>query len=267
VQLLGAQMLISTAPLAPFGPTWREVNHLQPPHVALRQGTVDEWQLRRRAGRGGVVTLILAVMPTERNRASITYVDRMGATSSVYAPGFCHGAIVVANGNFFIDEANEKRPLGLLKVDGKTIVRTSRRKSGGFLTINANGAVAVLPRRMAAQAESVRDALESTPVLILGGRDDMRGDQGDQFDRIAVGHTRDGATVIVGAFAQDQQTVSLAEFSKLVLAAAAIKRIMIEALLAMDGGPSAHLWFPGKNVLYGHSGPSYLPSAVCVTPR
>ena len=121
--------------------------------------------------------------------------------------------------------------------------------------------------RVAAQAEAVRDALESTPVLILGGRDDMRGDQRDQFDRIAVGHARDGATVIVGAFAQDQQTVSLAEFTKLVLAAAAIKHITIDGLLAMDGGPSAHLWFPAKNALYGHRGPSYLPSAICVTPR
>ncbi|MGE4337877.1 MAG: phosphodiester glycosidase family protein [Pigmentiphaga sp.] len=199
--------------------------------------------------------------------ASIEYVDRMGATSSVYTQGFCDGAIAVVNANFFVEANNRKHPLGLLKINGRSISRTSPRKSGGFLVIDDEGGVIVLPRSQEPQAEATRDVIQSTPVLVLNGHDDMRRDQRDLFDRVAVGNTQSGAIVIVGAFAQDQETISLAEFSLLALTAAALKGIELDGLLGMDGGPSAHIWFPKDGALYGHRGPVYLPSVVCVTPR
>lgn len=258
--------LSATLP-SPFGAAWSVERHTTLDHIPASQGSVEAWHLRRATGTGAVVTLVLVVLPSDRNRAFIEHVDRIGATSSVYSPGFCKGALAVANGNFFIDDNNRKSPLGLLKVGGKTVTKTSRRKSGGFLIIDTVGRVAVLPKRMVAQAEAARDALESTPVLIRNGGDDMRGDQGDRFDRVGVGNSRNGATIMVGAFARDQQTVSLAEFSKLAIAALKSKRIVPDGLLAMDGGPSAHLWFPAKKALYGHRGAAYLPSAICVKPK
>lgn len=264
---LAASAVVAAPEPAPFAPGWSIERHARETLVAARQGRIDVWQLRRRVDQSAPLTLVFAVLPEARNRASIAHVDREGATSSVYSPGFCPGAIAVSNGNFFVDDAQGKRPLGLLRVDGRLIAQTSRRRTGGFLTVDGQGRVAVLPRAMAAQARAAASAVESTPIIILGGRDAMRGDQRDRFDRIAVGHARDGATVMVGAFAQDQQSVSLAEFAKLVLAAAASQQVALEGMLAMDGGPSAHLWFPAAGVLYGHRGPAYLPSAICVTPR
>ena len=250
-----------------FAPGWSSEHHAREAYIPALSGRVDVWKLRRREGQGAPVTLVFAVLPEARARVSIEYVDREGATSSVYAPGFCPGAIAVANGNFFLDDAQGKRPLGLLRVRGRQFAPTSRRRTGGFLAVDKHGRIVVLPRAMAAQAKAAASAIESTPIIILGGRDAMHGDQRDRFDRIAVGHARNGAAVIVGAFAQDQQTVSLAEFARLALTAAARRRIVLEGMLAMDGGPSAHLWFPNSGVLYGHRGPAYLPSAVCVTPR
>ena len=74
-------------------------------------------------------------------------------------------------------------------------------------------------------------------------------------------------TRFVAAFAPDQRTVSLAEFARLAALAAARAGTRIVGLLAMDGGPSAHLWFPGAGQLFGARGDVYLPSAVCLVPR
>ncbi|MDG2514069.1 phosphodiester glycosidase family protein [Sphingobium yanoikuyae] len=265
--LLAAPVVTAAPEPVLFAPGWGIERHGRKAFLPARQGRVDVWQLRRLTGQSAPVTLVFTVLPTARNVASVAHVDREGATSSVYSPGFCRGAIAISNGNFFLDDAQGKRALGLLRVGGRQIAPTSRRRTGGFLTVDGQGRVAVLPRAMAARARAAASAVESTPIIILGGRDAMRGDQRDRFDRIAVGHARDGATVMVGAFAQDQQTVSLAEFAKLTLAAASSQRVALEGMLAMDGGPSAHLWFPAAGVLYGDRGPAYLPSAVCVTPR
>jgi hypothetical protein len=262
-----APLLLSVTRPSLFGVEWSIERHTLLSYIPASQGSAESWRLRRVKGNGEVVTLLLAVLPLEQNRTFIEHVDRVGATSTVYSPGFCKHALVVVNGNFFVDENNTKKPLGLLKVSGRTITKTSPRKTGGFLVVDASGRIKILPKLQREQAEIARDALESTPILILNGRDDMRGDQRDKFDRVAVGNSQNGDAIIIGAYAKNQQTISLAEFSKFALAALKNKEIEPDGLLAMDGGPSAHIWFPKRNALYGYRGTAYLPSAVCVKPK
>lgn len=250
-----------------FGPDWQVKSHSVRQFFSEDLGTVDVWVLERVSGDGAPVTFVLAVFSSKTSTVVLEHVDRKGQTSEVYSVGVCNGAVALANASFFVTEENVSRPLGLLRIDGRTITPVSKRKSGGFLAIDANGLVKVLPRNLDAQVDAAHDIVESTPIIILHGLNDMRGNQGDMFDRVGVGNTQTGASVLVGAFAEDQQTVSLWEFTELTLAAGVDKGIMLDSVLAMDGGPSAHLWFPQDGVLYGHRGPVYLPSAVCVNPR
>lgn len=235
--------------------------------AAAPGGHVDTWLLRRATSNDKPVTLVLAILPSNRYRAAIQHADRHGPTASVYMTGLCDGGAVVVNGNFFVDTDNVKSSLGLLRVKGKTITRASSRKTGGFLIVEPGGTIKILTRPMAALAERAADVVESTPVLINDGRDAMRADDHVKFDRVAVGNSRSGDLVFVGAFASQQRTMSLAEFSRLATAAARTRRVEIDDLLAMDGGPSAHLWLPRSKKLHGARGPTYLPSAICAMPR
>jgi hypothetical protein len=230
-------------------------------------GRVNTWLLRRAIGSDEPVTLVIATLPSSRYRAVIQHANRYGPTTSVYTTGLCDDGAVVVNGNFFVDIKNVKSPLGLLRVKGETITRTSSRKTGGFLIVEPGGTTRILTKPMAKQAELAADVIESTPVLINDGRDAMRGDDHVKFDRVAVGNSSSGHLVFVGVFASQQRTMSLAEFSRLVAAAARTQRVEINDLIAMDGGPSAHLWLPILKKLHGARGPTYLPSVICAIPK
>jgi hypothetical protein len=235
--------------------------------AAVPGGRVGIWQLRRATANDEPIKLVLVILPTNRYRAAIQHVNRFGPTASIYATGLCDRGVVVVNGNFFIDTDNVKSPLGLLKVKGRVINGVSSRKTGGFLAVKPDGTITIFIRSEAKQAELATDVVESTPVLIHDGMDVMRGDDHVKFDRVAVGNARHGDLIFVGAFANQQKALSLAELARLAAAAARTRGVEINGLLAMDGGPSAHLWLPTAKTLHGARGPTYLPSAICAMPR
>jgi hypothetical protein len=153
--------------------------------------------------------------------------------------------------------------MGLVRIDGRTRVRTSARRSGGFLLIDGR-TVRVVDRSQTAIAEAAPWAVESSPVLIHGGADGMRGDDGARADRVAVGVTTSGRPILLGAFGPGQDCISLFEFGRLARAAATAHGEAVADLLAMDGGPSAHLFLPGRT-LYGASSSIFLTNLIALT--
>ena len=235
--------------------------------AAVPGGHVDIWQIRRAIANDVPVALVMVTLPANRYRAAIQHVNRFGPTASIYTTGLCNRSVVVVNGNFFVDTDNVKSPLGLLKVKGRTITGASSRKTGGFLAVKPDGTITIFTRSEAKEAKLATDVVESTPVLIHDSMDVMRGDDHVKFDRVAVGNARNGDLIFIGAFANQQKALSLAEFARLAAAAARTRGMEINGLMAMDGGPSAHLWLPTAKTLHGARGPTYLPSAICAMPR
>ncbi|MBX7249584.1 MAG: phosphodiester glycosidase family protein [Caulobacteraceae bacterium] len=232
-----------------------------------REGaSVIVWTLHRAKGARSPITLVMATAPGWSARLEVRPVLRDGPARAAYAADPCAGSLAAINGSFFYHDARGYRPMGLVRVEGQTLQGPSPGTSGGFLATDGRAAT-VVPKGEPAPALAARFAVESSPILIREGRNAMRSDDGLRFDRVAAGVTRDGGMVLMGAFGVAQKAVSLWEFEALAEAAAKARGVKITDLLAMDGGPSAHLWLGGEGggVLYGQPGRIYTPNKVCLS--
>ena len=223
---------------------------------------VMEWRLQRDDAQGGDVTLVW-VSASAPSRAGLTVVERRGPAPALYRSIPLPGVLAAINGSFFEGRPGDERPMGLLRQDGVTRQGPTPGRSGGFL-VGAGGHLQVLDRRHPAQAEASPWAIESSPILVQGGDSGMRRDDHARADRVAAGTTRSGALCLAGAFAQGQATVSLYAFEQLCRRAAASAGEAVEDLIAMDGGPSAHLWLPTVGRLYGARSSIYLTNLVTI---
>ena len=233
-------------------------------------GRVAEWTLKRDRRDDGAIRLVMAIVPRNAARVEVRPVLKEGPAGPTYRSGPCQDALAVVNGSFFYQDAAGYRPMGLVRVDGRTVQGPSPRTSGGFLTSDGR-TVRIVPKATPAPAQAARFAVESAPILIQEGRNGMRSDDRQRHDRVAVGITEDGDLIAVGAFGPSQATVSLWEFEKLARAAALRQGERIDDLIALDGGPSAHLYLPGgpgrEGVLHGWKGRIYTPNVVCIGAR
>lgn len=226
-----------------------------------------DWRLQRNGDAlSSPIDLILVMAEDKDIQARIQPVLKRGSAVSLYAPSLCPRAHIITNGSFYTRDGDKSAPLGLVRSGGKTLSKLSQRRSGGFLVIN-QGKIGILPRAATARALIATDAIESSPIVVREGANDMRSDDGVRFDRVGVGTASNGKTVVVGAFAEDQDSITLFEFSSLARAAVMASGGRLRNLLAMDGGPSAHIYLPRARRLYGYRGPAYLPNAICIGPR
>lgn len=225
------------------------------------------WRLQRNGdAASAVIELILVTAEEKHTQARIQPVLQRGSAVSLYAPLLCPGAFVVTNGSFYTRNGDKSAPLGLVRSGGKTLSEISQRRSGGFLMIDS-GKIRIVPRSASARALAATDAIESSPIIVLEGENDMRSDDGVRFDRVALGTTSNKQTVVIGAFGDNQDSITLFEFSALARAAVGATGDRLSNLLAMDGGPSAHIYLPSTRRLYGYRGGAYLPNAICMGPR
>lgn len=264
VLALAAADAAARAP-SPFTPGFVELRAASQP---LRGGTLSTWTIRRER-RENEITLVMALAPRNRARLEVRPVLREGPARETYAAGPCQDALAVVNGSFFYKDDRGARPMGLVRFDGRTVQGPSPRASGGFLASDGRS-LTVVPKKAPAAALAERYAIESAPILIEDGASGMRSNDGQRYDRVAVGITRDGDLLAIGAFAAGQATVSLWEFEKLAREAARRSGKEIADLIAMDGGPSAHLYVPGlpaKSAVHGWLGRIYTPNVVCIGVR
>jgi hypothetical protein len=224
---------------------------------------IDLWRLDRMRRHGGPVDLIMALAPRRAARVHFVRVALRGASRGLYEHVACQGALAMINGSFFEGWGPTQHMQGLLRLSGRTLQPASDRQQGGFLTTDG-ASLGVIPRTEAARAEAARNAIESSPILILNGRNGMQRDDGVHADRVAAGITSKGDVILIGAFGARNDAVSLYEFEALAEAAIAADHLKLKDLIAMDGGPSAHLYLPHAGLFYGQTGPIFLTDAICL---
>ena len=219
--------------------------------------------IHRLATPAAKLHLVTLYVPTDGAVVTIRAVDRQGDAETLVTRAGCPASAAAINGGFYIRDQAGARPLGLVRIDGVTRSKPSKRKFGGFLVV-ADGRLAVLPRDAVAPALKAAYAIESSPRLMEGGVGGIRGDNGERFDRVAIGTSADGGVLVIGVFGEDQDTVRMGEFSTLAAAAAGLAGHPARDLIAMDGGPSAHIRLGAQGKFYGYRGPAFLPNVVCL---
>ncbi len=214
-------------------------------------------------GRGGPVELVVARFERGRFTGRVRELRLEGRKSEILTQTGCREPLVVTSGGFYANrDQGGSYPLGLVIQDGEEKNRYRRRRFGGFVTFDgANTEVLGLSERR--RAEASPNALQSTPILLRGGRVGVGRDE-VRFDRVAVGHTRGGDLVVAGGFARDGHGLSLRRFTELVRDREELADDPVTDLLALDGGPSAAIVVPGIERVYGMDALTYLPNAICI---
>lgn len=266
VAALACAMLLGAGAPAPpatpeFSPGFTATAHTG--LVSAKKAQVDVWRLHRGHAGGAGFTLVMVSAPRRAARVRFVMVARRGPAKRLYQRVSCPGALAVINGSFFEGSSGAEKVQGLVQLDGRMAQPTSQRTQGGFLTWDGRG-LAVILRVDAAKAERALNAIESSPILIENGANGMNRDDGVHADRVAAGVTKRGDVVLIGAFGDKDDAVSLWEFEALAEAAARAERLELKDLIAMDGGPSAHLYLPRAGLFFGRTAPVFLSDAVCL---
>jgi hypothetical protein len=259
--LLGAAAGPSAAadPVALLGDT-------APEEVALDGGArLLVWRLADRAGAGRPLEVVVVVIPGGAATWRVLPVDAAGSRTALLDDLPCPGAIARASGGFFAAHQGGHAPLGLAVGDGVALSPFSPRRWGGVL-VRRGGESAILPLA-AFPADGVWDqALQSSPILVADGANDMLRDDGQLDNRLAVALDGAGGLALVGAFRDGGGAVSLHSFAELLLALGLLAGLAPESALALDGGSSAGIVLPGADRSWGSSLPGYMPNALCLAP-
>ena len=222
-----------------------------------------DWRLNDIGVSGLALHVMVVAMAPEAAGWSVVPVDRSGGRAALLKQLDCPDAVVVTSGGFFVeDDAGTSRPLGLAVADGKQVSPFGDRRYGGVLA-QIEGQTAIFPVRAFPQDRPWQEALQSSPIVVADGANDMNGDDGQAANRLAVGLDADGGLVVVGAFRAGHRALSLYAFADLIVALKAAAGIDVRTALALDGGPSAGLYVPSLDAWDGSRGIGYVPDALC----
>lgn len=131
--------------------------------------------------------------------------------------------LVTVNGGYFAtNDGKRMYPMGLVVSDGRRANRAWNWASGGVLSETADGRLRITSSRSFQQDESVREALQSKPLLVEGSRSGIHSDNHDLANRTAVALCEDGSILVAGAFSDNGCALSLYEFAAVLTGAAAV---------------------------------------------
>jgi len=166
--------------------------------------------------------------------------------------------IVTSGGYFGYDAKNRYMPLGLLVSQGRVVRAVKPWRTGGVVS-QRSGSIDVTPLGGFAGPPEVDEALESMPLLFGNGRV-MAPFRGGAANRAAIGVAADGTVIIAGVFAPADRAATLEQFAEFMNTAARRRGMTIKSVVALDGGPSAHLFIPSLELHFGFDGERYVPN-------
>lgn len=187
-----------------------------------------------------------------------------GTSDTAYRRIIKKNTLVVASGSFFgFSSSGKEKPIGLVRAQGNRLVSLMPWSHGGVLVSDARGAVKVIPAENASQAGAWSEALQSKPIIIFNNTVDVAKSLRDaEFNRVAIGVSKAGDVLIVGAFHGFGQAATLVQFAEIYKKVADEQGVMIFRALAMDGGSGAQISIPSMKLRFGDTGLSYFPNAV-----
>jgi len=208
------------------------------------------------------VTFCWIRLPAGRFELWVKDIRRFGEADEIFDAVSELGDAVVVNGSFYgYDVDDEYMPLGLVVSAGKRLFPPMRWTTGGVLERRSDRHRIVRIRDFEADA-SIDHAIQSKPMLVYDGRNDMIRDDRKHFDRVAVGTNAAGDLVVAGLFGPNGRGGSLFEFAMALLIPESEGGPEMHVALAMDGGPGAHIHLPGIDRHFGFSGTNFVPNSV-----
>lgn len=227
-------------------------------------GTAYVWSFPNDEERNGPLSVVAVVSSSPKPSFRIFDVRKEGRIYELLQAVECEGAIALSNGGFYLEDDDGKpHPMGLAIASDETINPFRPRRFGGYAVLEG-GKPAILPVKSRNRAEAAEQAIQSSPIVVANGANDMNSDDGVKFNRTAVGITSDGRTVLVGAFRTRGSAISLYDFADAIVGMNSAGGPEIDVALALDGGPSSQILIPSTGDVYGYDGPNYLPNAVCL---
>lgn len=224
----------------------------------------------------GWAEVYIAIADSEKFGINVVAVNKFSKDFNVYEDG-CKG-IISTTGSFFknlapasgfTDEVPRSAD-GWVVVAGKEMSPRVNWQFGGAI-VDDGSKVQVVP---VADLDNIINPwmlIQSKPILLRGTKNDMRGDdrQYSMF-RTAIGTTEGGKIAVALIRAPDAgDGVSLFEAADMLLQ---VNSRMPEGermsdMLAMDGGPGAHMFVKRTREHIAGFTPVYIPNIICVSER
>lgn len=222
------------------------------------------WRIEDRAGAARPLDLVVVTVPGAAKTWRLLPVDASGSRADLLADLDCADAAVVTSGGFFAArEDGGLAPLGLAVGDGEELSPFAPRRWGGVLAREGADS-AVVPLSAVPRSPAWDEALQSSPIVVADGRNDMLRDDGRLDNRLAIGLDGQGGLIAVGAFRAGGGAVSLHAMAELILALEDAAGVVVRDALALDGGSSAQILVPATGRSWGSPLPGYMPNALCV---
>lgn len=205
--------------------------------------------------------LVYLKIPRSKVSLKIKDIGKKGDADSIYDQAASPNSLLLASGGFWgYDTGNKKIPLGLVVSEGKVLNKKSRWTTGGVLYQN-NKTINI--KHISKFSESsVQEAIQSKPILVQQGKNDIYSDSRKYFDRIAIGLTMSNEILVCGVFNSKGRGISLYEFAEILVKKEHTHYPNTRIALAMDGGPSSHLYFPPLKKHMGYSHINHVPNLI-----
>lgn len=211
------------------------------------------------SGTYGVELCVLEI-PASAGRLHVRDIREDRSLKDVYESALSATALGAITGGFFgVDRRGNPIPLGLVKSNGVTVSRRHPWKSGGMIAILDRNVV-ITPVSAFSDSSQHSDVLQSKPILVESGKEGIRSNGLDRFDRSAVALDSNGNIYFFVIYEPGGNAATLAEFSALILGFRASSGESITHALAMDGGPGAHMYIRPLARHCGIGVPTFVPN-------
>jgi uncharacterized protein YigE (DUF2233 family) len=221
-------------------------------------------------GDEGPLNLVWIMFPHDFATLRTCRVNKIGPANLLYETYSPPGALVLLNGGFYgFDDAHKGVPVGLLVSDGVQVSGPALSwKSGGIVFSREDSNVNIVPIASRLEIGSPKHALQSKPLLIEDGVLAVKHDKNDHpFNRSAIGLTATGDLIVVGAFREDGQALTIYDFGRFLVLLGPLKGLRIKIALNLDGATDAHFYISPSRMHFGYQGSNYVPDALAVVPR
>lgn len=226
-------------------------------HVPASYGVEGEVKLYEDEERA--VSVCIIRLSGSTLRLGVRDMRKSGYKQGIYTDVAKASDLVVMSGGFFgYNKDGDLIPLGLVVDGGRLASRQIKWITGGMIIQGPDGIRIV--RAVDYQAGNlISDAIQSKPMLVMGGLNDMPREGLKRSDRVGIGLSETGDLIIAGVFGADEGAgggATLYELAEIMLKAGA------QSALALDGGPSAHIYLPWLKKHLGYSGLYYIPNVI-----
>ncbi len=190
-------------------------------------------------------------------------VQRTGNFQEIFE-GITYGRdLVTINGGFYDDD---KKPEGFVVVDQKEVNPYIDWGEGGIV-VQQDDFFRIVPHNYYKYLDRsrIRHALQSKPIVVDDGEIAVNRAMRKRQNRIGIGMTEDDEILICLGMTSADRALSLYEFGQLITISERDGGPGGKTLLALDGGPSVHIYIPSMRRHYGIRESGYLPNALKVT--